>query len=61
MGRQAIDWRPLDGTLRRMDRAGLSIKRQARKLQVSERAVYQRRSALGLGRKQKSNEAVAHV
>ncbi|MCG4258243.1 hypothetical protein [Acetobacter senegalensis] len=61
MVRPAIEWRELDGTLRRMDRAGLSIKRQARKLQVSERAVYQRRSALGLGRKRKNQEPAAHA
>ena len=62
MAREAINWRDLDPMLRRMARAGFSIKRQARKLNVSERAVYQRRNALGIGRKKNcAQENSSHV
>lgn len=39
----------MDATLRRFDRSGLSIKRQARRLGLSERSIYSRRKQLQLG------------
>ncbi|WP_179193864.1 hypothetical protein [Acetobacter malorum] len=36
----------MDANLRRFDRCGLSIKRQARRLGLSERSVYARRKQL---------------
>ncbi|MCP1271232.1 MULTISPECIES: hypothetical protein [Acetobacter] len=50
MARPAIEWdHAMDATLRRFDRSGLSIKRQARRLGLSERSIYSRRKQLQLG------------
>lgn len=47
MARAAIEWdHAMDANLRRFDRCGLSIKRQARRLGLSERSVYARRKQL---------------
>lgn len=61
MARERTDWSELDRYLRRMDRAGLSVKRQARRLNVCERSIYSRRQALGLGRKQAKQEVTSNA
>jgi DNA-binding NarL/FixJ family response regulator len=61
MARAAIDWTRLDPDLRRMARCGFSIKRQARKLNLSERSIKKRRSALGLTKKPVVRENTGHA
>lgn len=61
MARTAIDWTRLDPDLRRMDRCGFSIKRQARKLNLSERSIKKRRSELGLIKKTVAQERTCHA
>jgi hypothetical protein len=51
MPREAIDWARLDRDIRHMARCGFSIKRQARKLALSERSIKKRRAELGLVKK----------
>ncbi|MFT8471360.1 hypothetical protein [Acetobacter persici] len=56
MARAAIEWsHAMDVQLRHFDRCGLSIKRQARRLGLSERSIYTRRKKLQLDR-QKSKK-----
>lgn len=54
MAREALNWRELDPKIRHYARCGFSIKRQSHKLKISERAIYSRRNALGIGRKKKA-------
>lgn len=51
MAREALNWRRIDPELRRFARCGLSIKRQAAKLQISIPTIKKRRAFLGLVRK----------
>lgn len=49
MAREAINWtHDMDNQLRRFDRCGLSIKRQARRLGLSERSVHTRRKQISI-------------
>ncbi|MCE0743352.1 hypothetical protein LWC05_05530 [Acetobacter sicerae] len=48
---QITNWASIDAALRHMAIVGLSIRQQSRKLGLSERAIYQRRSEIGLKRK----------
>ncbi|KAA8387751.1 hypothetical protein FKW31_03690 [Acetobacter sp. DmW_136] len=63
MAREALNWRELDPKIRHYARCGFSIKRQSRKLNISERAIYLRRNALGISRKKKhaAQETSSHV
>lgn len=61
MARAAIDWKRLDPDLRHMARCGFSIKRQARKLNLSERSIKKRRSELGLIKKTVAQESSCHA
>ncbi|MFT9359553.1 hypothetical protein [Acetobacter okinawensis] len=61
MARAAIDWTRLDPDLRRMARCGFSIKRQARKLNLSERSIKKRRAELGLIKKSVAQESTCYA
>lgn len=51
MAREALNWTALDPSLRHMAIVGLSIRQQARRLGISERAIVQRRAVIGLRRR----------
>ncbi|MBO1361515.1 hypothetical protein J2D73_17150 [Acetobacter sacchari] len=53
MTRESCDWITIDPILRHLANCGVSVAMQARRLGVSERAIYQRRTILGLTRKQR--------